>query len=322
MRKLDLSGDHKKHSNNIKIAWKAKLTEKMKLIQAVMDRDAMLSDGVIGIYTTWSDGRFENKAHPWVKSNLELQLYLRQEWLSLRTDSLMQSMRERVDFTLENIEQKVLDKDSIALYRWNSGLVFPTRTWDSIQLYGPEDVTRTVFQKLSEEIIRDGKLSSKFYDRLRTHKMMMSTWIEKYKWEIIESYDLQSWIFHYDPENSQFAVKNGPLRYVQYLLALALMRYIRDTKQHPDFMKELPTNIIDRLDYIKVNGLTSKSFQDIEELKDIYAFLLYLYHEVQYRNFSESATKFVLEDRDKLRDIRDMLELLSRAFRPQDFFLS
>jgi hypothetical protein len=100
------------------------------------------------------------------------------------------------------------------------------------------------------------------------------------------------------------------------------MRYIRDKKSHPEFLSSMPTNVIERLDFIAQESLTKKNTEEIEELKDIYAFFLYLYHEVQYRHFSESETDFILEDRDKLRDIREMLASLRNAFNVADFFPS
>lgn len=320
MRKLDISWNHRKHVKNIKNAWQDRAAEKARLIRAVLDDNPKGTEQIVWVYTTWSDGRFENKAHPWVKSNLELQLYVRGKVSSEQADQFMRLIRDRVDFALENLEVKNLDTDSVILYRGHPDLIFPTRTWDSVRLYWTHEWNDGISRALSAEIMENPKFSTKFSDRLRTHRLIMETGEDRYKGEKLRSYNLEEWTFFYNPEDFQFAVKNGPLRYVQYLLAIALMRYIRDKKEHPAFMSELPTNVIDRLEFIANESLTKKNTDEINTLRDIYAFFLYLYHEVQYRHFSESETEFILEDRDKLRDIRDMLDFLRWSIKVGDFF--
>jgi hypothetical protein len=49
---------------------------------------------------------------------------------------------------------------------------------------------------------------------------------------------------------------------------------------------------------------------ELQTLQEIYEFFLHLYHEMQYRHFSEGETDFIIEDRDVLRDIRDMIACL------------
>ncbi len=115
-------------------------------------------------------------------------------------------------------------------------------------------------------------------------------------------------------------MKNGPLRYVQYLLAVSLMRYIRDGKIHPSFMDELPPNINDRLTFIQDNSLTRKNPEEVEHLKEIYTFFLYMYHEMQYRHFSEGVTHFVVSDKDMLTNIKEMISCLQSAYKIEQFY--
>jgi hypothetical protein len=70
------------------------------------------------------------------------------------------------------------------------------------------------------------------------------------------------------------------------------MRHIRDSKIHPPFMSELPTNIVDRLEYIWDNNLTTMNYEEIMNMRYIYAFFLNLYHEMQYRNMTTGQTAF------------------------------
>ena len=98
------------------------------------------------------------------------------------------------------------------------------------------------------------------------------------------------------------------------------MRYIRDEKTHPSFMDELPPNINDRLTFIRDNSLTRKNSDEVECLKNIYTFFLYMYHEMQYRHFSEGATHFVVSDKDMLSNIREMTLCLESAYKIEQFY--
>lgn len=272
------------------------------------------------ISTTGSDGRYENKAHPWVRSNLELQIVTTVDHSSERVARVTERLRDLVGFTIENIEHKKFWIDTLSIYDGNPDLVFPTRFFDSVTLYDPENLRSKVLRGISDEIIREGRFWVRMYDRYRTHRKMMETGEERFRGKTQQAYDLDTGIFRYDPEGHIFGVKNGPLRYVQYMLAVALMRYIRDLWSHPGFLDELPTNIIDRLEFISDNALTSKNAQELHELGGIYAFFLHLYHDMQYRHFSEGETEFRVVDTDELRDIRDMLECLREAYKVEQFF--
>lgn len=210
--------------------------------------------------------------------------------------------------------------DSLSLYNNDPDLVFPTRFFDSVPFFDASSIRSSLLRGISDEIMSDGRLSSKMYDRFRVHRRTMETGTDKFRWREYRSYDLDDGTFYYDPESSIFWVKNWPLRYVQYMLATWLMRWIRDSKSHPDFLDELPTSIIDRLVFIQENALSSKKRVEIERLREIYEFFLHLYHEMQYRHFSEWVTDFIVEDRDVLRDIRDMLVCLRDAYKIEQFY--
>lgn len=255
-----------------------------------------------------------------MRSNLELQLVTTAEHNSEQIDRLVEKMRDLVGFNLENIEIKRMGVDSLSLYNNDPDLVFPTRLFDSVPFFDPASLRSVLLRGVSDEIIADGRLSSKMYDRFRAHRKMMETGGDRFRWVEYRAYDMQEWVLHYDPENYIFWVKNWPLRYVQYMLAVWLMRYIRDSKSHPGFMDELPTSVIDRLLFIRDNALSSKTEWELERLREMYEFFLHLYHEMQYRHFSEWETTFVIEDRDILRDIRDMLACLKDAYKIDQFY--
>jgi hypothetical protein len=98
-----------------------------------------------------------------------------------RLTRLQSLIKERVDFALENLEVKHTEGDSMILYRGHPDLIFPTRIWDGVRLYGTKLDEGEISQKTSIEIINNPKFSVKFADRLRTHRVIMKTGVDKYK---------------------------------------------------------------------------------------------------------------------------------------------
>lgn len=311
------------HANNIKEAWKIKAEEKWLAVARFFNHATWhaIDPSTIMLSTTWSDGRFENKAHPGVKSNFELQLITSSNHESEKVNSLITQMRDLVGFNLENIEHKRLWEDQLCAYKNNQDLIFPTRMFDSVAFFDPSSIRSELLKWVSQEIIADKRLTKKMLDRYHFHTRIMASWKDKYHWETYNSYNVESWEFYYNPEWNLYSVKNGPLRYVQYMLAVALMRYIHDSKSHPDFVEKLPTNIIERLQFIKDSSLTIKTHEEIDRMIEIYEFFLHIYHEMQYRHFSENITDFIIEDRDVLKDIRDMLNCLQHGCKIGQFFI-
>ncbi|MBP9780157.1 hypothetical protein KBD33_06095 [Candidatus Gracilibacteria bacterium] len=322
MRKIDVSGNHRKHRENIKEAGIIKIDEKRSIIGRFINEEVyhILNPEDIMISTTGSDGRYENKAHPGVRSNLELQIITRTDHDQEKVNELIFRLKELVCKNIENIEHKRLGIDKISVYNNNSDLVFPTRFYDSVSFFDPSELRSNALKRMSEEIITHGKLSSKMYDRFRVHKKTMETGIDKFHSVSYEGFNINTGIIHYDPLKNLFGIKNGPLRYVQYLLAVALMRYIRDSKTHPSFIDTLPTHIFDRLDFINMNGLSTKNKSELAMLQSIYEFFLHVYHEMQYRHFSEGTTQFIIEDHDILKEIQIMLTCLNQAYKIEQFY--
>ena len=322
MRKIDVSWNHRKHRENIKEAGLLKVNEKRALFWRFFNEDVyhILNPESIMISTTWSDGRLENKAHPWVRSNLELQIVTTVEHDREKVSGLIERFKDLIGKNIENIEHKRLGIDTISIYNNSPDLVFPTRFLDSATFFDPSWIRSTLLKRMTEEIASDGKLSSKMYDRFRAHKRTMLTGIDKFHWKSYRGFDIDTWILNYDPLRNIYGIKNWPLRYVQYLLAVAFMRYIRDSKTPPWFIDILPTHIFDRIEFISIHSLSTKNKNELSTLQSIYEFFLHIYHEMQYRHFSEWATEFIIEDSSIRKDIQIMLDCLDQAYKIEQFY--
>ncbi len=273
-----------------------------------------LDETEIGILTTWSDGRHENKPHPWLESNVELTFIGEKP----RTHNVADIIRESFSHILDGDDFKNPQEDSIICYNNDSHLVFPTRIWDAQELLWNH--LSWLKRQVSEEIIASPKSHIKnMDDRLRSYKKSMKTGKQTFHGIENTLIDMENGIISFNPRENILSIKTWPLRVMQYTLALALMRRIRDTKLHPPFMDTLPTNIVERFWYILDNNLTKFNPDEIANLQYIYAFFLWLYHEMQYKYTIYNDTKFEI-DKDIMKDISSMLDIIQNTFLPDKFY--
>lgn len=92
-----------------------------------------------------------------------------------------------------------------------------------------------------------------------------------------------------------------------------MLRKIRNFWNHPDFIDHLPTNILDRIDFLIDNDLTKLSKKEAEHIKYIYAYFLKIYHQIQFEYSFSEKSEFLL-NKDDLQDIREMLSYLAESF--------
>lgn len=84
------------------------------------------------VFTTWSDWRYENKSHEWIKSNIELVIIedesLDKDYPLVKSaEELWIVIKKNISFILDFLEIKKIWKDSLTLFNNDSNLVFPTR---------------------------------------------------------------------------------------------------------------------------------------------------------------------------------------------------
>lgn len=303
------------HSHLFKEQWKERIELIKKSFNGFMNSKKWFKKKTI--FTTWSDWRLENKFHSWKKSNMELSVIedptIESTTNSRTSEELIEIVKENISFLLDNFESKVVWKDSLTLFNNNSILVFPTRIWDSIPIWWNMEIYQNLRQLVSIEIIENPKMTSYFSKRLWTHKRALKSWKSYFKDHTATLYDLDKKTIFYDPDNMNEGVKYWPLRVIQYSLALALMRKIKNIWSHPDFVDILPTNIIERLDFILDSNITKMSKNEIEDLKYIYSYFLKIYHDLLYSYSSLKSTKYNIS-KDDAKDMKEMLTYLSESF--------
>ena len=310
----------KTHLANIAISWNSKQDRISWLLNRILS-DSPINSWDVMIWTTWSDWRYENKPFQWVDSNLEL-VFMWNKSSSRRLGTIVKEVKDAITCTIDAVETKNLETDSMILFNEDTNLVFPTRIWDTILFYWKSDLLNTAKQRLSSEIIKNWSgLCGKFSERLRVHKQTLATGMWRFRWNTYKLFDLDSGMIYYDPLKYIHWVKPGPLRVVQYTLALALMKAIKNSWKHLPFIHELPTNIPQRLDFLFESNLTDYSRGEIDQIKHIYWVFLSIYHELQYRYLTKTETEYQIIDRDTLNDIKQMLDILKKTLNPDKFYI-
>ncbi len=295
-------------------AWEERIDRMSRAVEQILTVDSWLS-----VFTTGSDGRLENKSYDSVDSNPELSVYTNSYISEREREEIVRKLRNWFNRALDYVEVRNPSRDTpLIVHNGNPNLIFPTRIWDNRMLLWEIASRKTLLGTLSDEIIANPDYSRKFYHRLRNHKSIMFTGKQVFQWEEKKLVDTSEWIIRFDPKNGLFWVKPWPLRVIQYTLALWLMRRIRD-HGHPPFADSLPTNIIERLDFIQSNRMTSMNSDEIVNLQYMYAFFLNMHHEMQYRNMAEWKTTFSVAS-DVLQDMEEMLECLQKTISPDKFF--
>ena len=105
-------------------------------------------------------------------------------------------------------------------------------------------------KEVSNEILKNKNLIEHFRKKVWEIRNILNEGKDNFKWEIKTQYDLDKGILYFSPQNYIEWVKMWPLRLVQYSYALSLMRKIRDSWTHLEFIEKIPTNMLDRLDFL------------------------------------------------------------------------
>lgn len=281
-------------------------------------------DQNVAIGVTGSDGRFENPAisHTlWttgqvgseaIKSNPELVII--HNWL-MNSDQkceiqewILANIQNNTRYILDWIEWKNIENDSAILYRNDPNRAFPTRLWDLAYIQHDPEIIEKILWKSIDEIHAQKKVIKHFQDRLRYHQKITREWWANYHQHWNQSIDYENGRVFFTPENNP-SIKNGPLRVLQYSLALGVMKSIANQKFHMEQLTQLPSNIHERLTYLESNDLTHLTLWEIEELQEIYSYFLQLYHKILALYGIGGLTEFELAPNTKqeLIEQRDML---------------
>lgn len=113
--------------------------------------------------------------------------------------SIVKRIRDTSSFIIADLELKNIESDQMSLYGNNPNLIFPTRVWDSYQLWGSQEMNSMIREIVSREIIGNPKLATRFYDRLRSHIRVNKSGEYRINMKTNTQFSIQKNEFYYNP---------------------------------------------------------------------------------------------------------------------------
>lgn len=245
----------------------------------------------IAIIVVGSDGKLER--HP--QSQTEIVVLSTYSKLALEISKTIKDYLvihhpyEHFDLEPKGIpEYKALNNGYMSYAYNNPNLVYPDRMLNSILIAGDRVLYNQARIETLEEMGGDSEVGKKIRYRLKkqlsSHRVACTSGI--YNREVIFDKDSNKQI--YDEKNKKFGFKMAFLRAVQRRLDVIMARAIIDKIINPQEIISgfLPTNTIDRLDFLFKHNLIEMNSQQFEDLIEGYLWFLQRYHEIQetYKN--------------------------------------
>lgn len=239
------------------------------------------------IVTTGSDGRYEKSP----LSRIELIL------LHQGADNIEEIKTKLKIVGIENglfnniSETKDLRNEPSIQYSSYTDRIFPTRPLDSLILTGNDTIARRYKDKIIEDLEgKEGKRRlSKFDSQRRYHRKLLE---EGRKGEEIH-FDTDNGLIFYNGNRIR-STKFTHLRATQFKIAADLCKTLRNSENKEigyEFLEEFPGPTLERLNFLLHSGVSSLSYQEIDDISSAYSNSLYWYHlsEEKYKLNSEES---------------------------------
>ncbi len=188
-------------------------------------------------------------------------------------------------------EFKALDGTE-PLYRYFSSRVQPARVLDARPLLDLFKFRNTALRLWCEQVKRAARkdIVSKA-DALRRDALNVCKTGKRLRQRERVHFDIDTVeskkrvTLYYAPDEFRISVKPGPLRLVQNVILLKIIKYVRsgdNLKRSIGLLHEYPFNTLERLDYLFENKIFTAERSVIDDVKEHYAFMLRLYHLSEY----------------------------------------
>lgn len=251
---------------------KFKNLDLIKLVQKKLDVDnpKSVSVGVVG-----SDARLENG----LVSPVECAV-------------IFENSNDSPLITIDDsIKQKVYRKfDKIDL---SKDVPFYTRLTEDVTIFSPARLFDYCHIKgdplyykkrleLAKEILVSSKgkrILNKANTLTNNYLTILESGMQKYKGELLVHYDLNKGITTYDALSLRGF--QGTNRTLQFASSRDLAKLVRDDKLSVHELRVMPRNMVDKLNYIQDNNLSSLSIIEKNDLADNYMYFSWLYHKSQ-----------------------------------------
>jgi hypothetical protein len=272
--------------------------------EALKDSLGNNGDANFTLATTGSDGRLEKGP----QSKIEIVVIGNGDYrdTSREATDFIQTQLDRSLFH-PDLEFKTLGELYITGYNGNLERAYPSRVSDSRFLYGNEPLLYDARKQLHSEIVLETvgrRILERMTSEMKRAKKVCEGGKGTFKKQEICHFDLDRGVAHYDCEHTNSinrgSFKYGPLRLVQSGLTVDMIKRLRNNQVDLDLLENMPTNIVDRLNFLETEGITGLSQEELADLTNSYKFFLHQYHLAQenWRVHKKSETSF---DKNSIR---------------------
>ncbi len=285
----------------------------------------------MSVLTTGSDGRAEKSSY----SKVDLIVAYR---LKTATSVEMLDYIQRFKNALEGqrllfslvVRPVDISSDSVMCVENNTSASFPTRVIDAKPLFGSQDVFNMF--KLSKflEELQARKAADKLKNFSQKKKealdIVLSGGQQTFKRRTLEHFrvDREQVTIFYNSGDDGTPKLSGPkfgfLRTVQYGVALAVCKALKGHSLSEDQYRNMPANIVARLDYLNACGKLSLTNDEVAQLKKAYQFFIFLYHLSEEQFLAHSHKEITLSG-DFMAQFREMSKIVSDTFSGDKFFI-
>lgn len=249
------------------------------------------------IITTGSDGRLE-------KSNLsKIEIILVYKDIlpnELNKKKLENFCKENQDMFQNIIEVKNLNTDFVSFFNQEPKKVYPSRGLDAKLLIGNENIFKNYKNKMYEELLgpEGKKIIKKFDEKKKWYRSVTKNQGEKNKGLVY--FDIEKGELYYD-NNRVKSTKYSHLRTIQYKIASDIFKALRRDIISIDFIKELPEQTIERLNFFKIiPNISNIGSIELDDLISTYKKVLYWYH-LSEENYHKNNKNITYVDKNELK---------------------
>jgi hypothetical protein len=144
-----------------------------------------------------------------------------------------------------SLEHKRVDGDEKLSYYPGNTTPFPGRVIEGEFIAGNPSLVTVARRKVFDEVANDPKILAGLKEDLKVYRKVCESGLSRK----VQQFDLDTGELFFNPENKQFGLKYGVLRYVQSALSIEFFELFQRRKMSIDEYIDLPPSVEERIRY-------------------------------------------------------------------------
>lgn len=213
-----------------------------------------------------------------------------------------------------DVEVKRIELDKLSFYEGNRSTVFPQRVYDSLVILGDSEI----FLEAKRTLVAEWKTVRGVKEEIKRKKAEYKGTVrgeQQWKGRKLKNFDLDAGEAHYHTDEFGSKIrsfKNGPLRWVQFVIANSLISTVRSRglEEGIEIVQNMPTPTDEKIEFLRAARVLDLDAGEAKELAEIYDYFLCLYHKSEAEaKKGNSITKFEPKEvRERITDLEKIIE--------------